>query len=91
METKLLVTFILREDKINPRNTVKQVIKMPKEAYENIITFATDSKYNRIIAKAKEQPIRAWDTMSIRDKIRKHLQLIAHDLNAKDFSFEILE
>lgn len=91
MEPKLLVTFILKEDKLNPKNTVKQVIKMPKEAYDNIVTISTEAKYNRVVTKSKDKPIRVWDTMGIKDRIRKHLQLIAHDLNAKDFSFEILE
>ena len=70
---------------------VRQSIKMSKEAYENMLHESTNVKYNRIIAKSKGKPIRVWDNMSINERIKKHCQLIASDLGAISFTYNILE
>ena len=70
---------------------VKQVLKMSQEAYEAMLEEPTNPKYNKVVAKVKGKLIRVWDTMSEESRIKKHCELIAHDMNALDFSFNVLE
>ena len=65
----------------------KQVLKMTQEAYEAMLETPTSSKYNKVVAKSKGKPIRVWDTMSEDARIKKHCELIAHDMGAISFSF----
>ena len=69
----------------------KQVLKMSQEAYEAMLEEPTNPKYNKVVAKVKGKLIRVWDTMSEESRIKKHCELIAHDMNALDFSFNVLE
>lgn len=71
--------------------TVRQVLKMSQEAYEAMLEEPTNPKYNKVVAKVKGKLIRVWDTMSEESRIKKHCELIAHDMNALDFNFNILE
>ena len=71
--------------------TVRQVLKMSQEAYEAMLEEPTNPKYNKVVAKVKGKLIRVWDTMSEESRIKKHCELIAHDMNALDFSFNVLE
>lgn len=68
----------------------KQVLKMSQEAYEAMLEESTSPKYNKVIAKVKGKLIRVWDTMSEDARIKKHCELIAHDMGAIDFSYNIL-
>lgn len=68
----------------------KQVLKMSQEAYEAMLEEPTSPKYSKVIAKAKGKLIRVWDTMSEDARIKKHCELIAHDMGAIDFSYSIL-
>lgn len=68
----------------------KQVLKMSQEAYEAMLEESTSPKYNKIVAKVKGKLIRVWDTMSEDARIKKHCELIAHDMGAIDFSYNIL-
>ena len=68
----------------------RQVLKMSQEAYEAMLNEPTDVKYNKIIAKVKGKLIRVWDTMSEDARIKRHCALIAHDMGAIDFSFNVL-
>lgn len=68
----------------------KQVLKMSQEAYEAMLETSTSPKYNKVVAKSKGKLIRVWDTMSEDARIRKHCELIAHDMGAIDFSFNVL-
>ena len=70
---------------------IRQVIKMSKEAYENMLHQSTSAKYNRIIAKSKGNSVRVWDNMSPNERIKKHCQLIASDLGAISFTYNVLE
>lgn len=67
-----------------------QVLKMSQEAYEAMLEEPTNPKYNKVIAKVKGKLIRVWDTMSEDARIKKHCAIIAHDLGATDFTFNIL-
>ena len=68
----------------------KQVLKISQEAYEAMLEESTSPKYNKVIAKVKGKLIRVWDTMSEDARIKKHCAIIAHDLGATDFTFNIL-
>lgn len=65
----------------------KQVLRMSKEAYEAMLEESTSPKYNKVVAKVKGKPIRVWDTMSEDARIKKHCELIAHDLGAIGFDY----
>ena len=69
----------------------RQVLKMSQEAYEAMLETSTSPKYNKVVAKSKSKLIRVWDTMSEDARIRKHCELIAHDMGAIDFSFNVFE
>lgn len=68
----------------------RQVLKMSQETYEAMLETSTSPKYNKVVAKSKGKLIRVWDTMSEDARIRKHCELIAHDMGAIDFSFNVL-
>ena len=69
----------------------RQVLKMSQEAYEAMLEESTSPKYDKVIAKVKGKLIRVWDTMSEDSRIKKHCELIAHDMGAIDFSYNILD
>lgn len=69
----------------------KQVLKMSQEAYKAMLEESTSPKYDKVIAKVKGKLIRVWDTMSEDARIKKHCELIAHDMGAIDFSYNILD
>ena len=70
---------------------VRQVLKMSQEAYKAMLEESTSPKYDKVIAKVKGKLIRVWDTMSEDARIKKHCELIAHDMGAIDFSYNILD
>lgn len=67
----------------------KQVMKMSKEAYEAMLEESTSPKYNKVVAKVKGKLIRVWDTMSEDARIKKHCELIAHDMGAIGFDYSV--
>lgn len=81
--------------KVNYQETtfmpIKQVIKMSKDAYEAMISEPSNPKYNKIVAKSMGKAIRVWDTMSKDARIKKHCEMIKHDMHAVDFDFIIFE
>lgn len=69
----------------------RQVLKMSQEVYKAMLEESTSPKYDKVIAKVKGKLIRVWDTMSEDARIKKHCELIAHDMGAIDFSYNILD
>ena len=69
----------------------RQVLKMSQEAYKAMLEESTSPKYDKVIAKVKGKLIRVWDTMSEDARIKKHCELIAKDMGAIDFSYNILD
>ena len=69
----------------------RQVLKMSQETYKAMLEESTSPKYDKVIAKVKVKLIRVWDTMSEDARIKKHCELIAHDMGAIDFSYNILD
>ena len=68
----------------------RPVLKISQEAHEAMLEESTSPKYNKIVAKVKGKLIRVWDTMSEDARIKKHCELIAHDMGAIDFSYNVL-
>ena len=70
----------------------KQVLRMSKEAYEQIIKEPISPKYSKFISATKgNKPKRLWDTLSEDVKIKKYCELIAQDLGAISFTYTIFE
>lgn len=88
MESKVNLTVVLQgSTKVSP---CKQVINMSEKAYKEMLNVPTNPKFNRIISKSKDKPIRVWDSMSEDARIRKYCELIAHDLKGVSFKYVIL-
>lgn len=81
-----VITFRTRKS-----TPARQVLKMSQEAYKAMLEESTSPKYNKVIAKVKGKLIRVWDTMSEDTRIKKHCELIAHDMGAIGFSYNILD
>lgn len=69
---------------------VRQVLNMSQEAYKAMLETSTNPKYDKVVSRSKGKLIRVWDTMSEDARIRKHCELIAHDMGAIDFNFNVL-
>lgn len=59
-----------------------------KEAYNYMLSTPTAPKYEKSI---KGSAKKVWDTMPIKERLKKHFDLIANDFCAKSYTFEILE
>lgn len=58
----------------------KQVIKMSREAYNNMLNESVSSKYKK-----------TWRKLPAKERIFKHCELIAQALGATEFNYNILE
>lgn len=97
-EHKMLITFTKGKDKnqkvvkkpitikTRKQKLVTQNINICEEAYNYMLDTPTHPKLSKYAGKDK----RVWDTMSIDEKLRHHFDLIAYDLNAVSYSYEIL-
>lgn len=59
---------------------VTQHIDMTQEAYQYMLNTPAEPKF-----------IRIWNNLSKSERLKKHFDLIAHDLGAIKYSFEILD
>ncbi len=69
--------------KVLPERTfipAKQVINMSEIAYKAMVENCASNKFNKV-----------WNTMSKNERIKQHLNFLAHDLGAISFTFEILQ
>lgn len=71
---------------------IVQHINIYKEAYDYMVSTPTSPKLAKPIKFDKNGNVvkRAWDNLSIQERLKKHFEPIAHDLNAVSYSFEIL-
>lgn len=72
-----------KKKKVLPERTfipAKQVINMSEIAYNAMIENCASNKFNKI-----------WNTMAKTERIKQHLNFLAHDLGAISFTFEILK
>lgn len=72
---KELLVFQTRKPRL-----VSQHINLCKEAYEGMLETPTSDKLKKV-----------WRTLSVRERLKYHFDLIAHDLGAVSYNFEILD
>lgn len=68
-----------------------QHINMSTEAYLHMLNTPVNAKLAKVVKTNKFKTIRAWDLLSEHDRLKHHLDLIAHDLHAISYEYEILE
>lgn len=71
---------------------ITQNINICEEAYDYMLSTPTSKKYAKPVKLNKNGEViqRVWDTMSIQNRLKAHFDLIAHDLGAESYSYEIL-
>lgn len=73
-EAKKLLVIKTRKQKV-----VTQNISICEEAYHHMLETPTSSRM-----------IKVWNTLTEHEKLKVHFDLIAHDLHAVSYSYEIL-
>lgn len=70
--------------------TAAQHINVNTEAYLYMLNTPTNTKLAKRVKTAKGI-VRAWDLLSEHERIKHHLDLMAHDLHAISYKYEVLE
>ena len=86
-EAKKLLVIKTRKQKL-----VSQNISICEEAYKSMLSTPTSRKCAKPtkVNALGDVIERVWDTMSVNERLKCHFDLIAHDLNAVSYSYEIL-
>lgn len=86
-QVKKLLTIHTSKQKLIPHH-----MNISEEAYKYMLETPTAHKYSKPIKwnSAGEVVQRIWDIMSVDDRLRKHFDMVAHDLRAVSYSYEIL-
>ena len=104
-EQKMLISFTKGKGKnqkkvkkllvINTRKQklVTQNINICEEAYYHMLTTPTSQKLAKPLKINSKGDVvkRVWDTLSVHERLKNHFDLMAHDLRAVSYSYEILE
>lgn len=77
--------------KTRKTRTVTQHINMTTEAYLYMLNTPTTSKLSRMVKNKSKGIVRAWDLLSEHEKLSAHFDLIASDLHAISYFYEILQ
>lgn len=86
-QVKELLIFKTRKSKL-----ITQVINMSEETYNSMLNTPTSEKLHKIVEIQKGgRAVRAWDKLSVNERLKKHFDLIAHDLKAVSYTFEVLD
>lgn len=87
-EVKKVYTVHTRKSRL-----ITHHINMTNEAYEWMLDTPTNSKLAKPLKlnNAGDVIKRVWDTLSIHQRLKAHFDLIAHDLKAVTYSYEILK
>ncbi len=85
--SKKLLVIQTRKQKL-----VTQNINICEEAYKHMLSTPTSAKFSKPTKKNKDGDVieRVWDTMSVHERLKNHFDLMAHDLRAVSYSYEIL-
>lgn len=78
--------------KTRKQGTVSQHINICKEAYDYMIDTPTSPKLAKPVKYNKSGEViqRAWDRLTLHERLKHHFDQIAHDLGAVSYSYEIL-
>lgn len=67
---------------------ISQHINICKEAFNEMLRLPTSAKLARIIDKKGR---REWDKLTLHERLKKHFDLIAEDLGAVSYTYDILD
>lgn len=84
-------TLIIRTRKSKP---VKQNINICTEGYRHMIDGSEPptAKYAKVVSQKRNGDIiTLWSTMSVDQRLKAHLDLIAENFNALGYSYEVLD
>lgn len=70
--------------------TASQHINMSTEAYLHMLSTPVNAKLAKVVKVTKSGAVRAWDLLSEHERLTHHLDLIAHDLHAISYEYEVL-
>lgn len=86
-EAKKLLVIQTRRQRL-----VTQNINICEEAYKHMLSTPTSAKFSKPTKKNKAGDVieRVWDTKSVHERLKEHFDLMAHDLHAVSYSYEIL-
>lgn len=70
--------------------TASQHINMSTEAYLHMLSTPVNAKLAKVVKMTKSGAVRAWDLLSEHERLTHHLDLIAHDLHAISYEYEVL-
>lgn len=79
--------------KTRKQELITHNMSISDEAYKYMLSTPISPKYARLVKRDKNKDTmdRIWDIMSVRDRLNKYFDLLAHDFNAKSYSYEILD
>ena len=77
---------------IRKQKLINQNISICEEAYNHMLSTPTAKKFLRPTKTNKNGEVieRVWDTLSVHERLKQHFDLIAHDLRAVSYNYEIL-
>lgn len=86
-EVKKLITFNTRKNRL-----VTQNINICEEAYRSMLDTPTSTKLAKPVKLNRQGDVvkRVWDGLSEDERLKHHFDLIAHDLGATSYSYEVL-
>lgn len=70
--------------------TASQHINISTQAYLHMLSTPVNAKLARVVKMTKSGAVRAWDLLSEHKRLTHHLDLIAHDLHAISYEYEVL-
>lgn len=84
---KEMLIFKTRKNRL-----VRQNINICKEAYDFMLDTPIDPRFSKPTkASRKGVPVRIWDCMSVKERLKLHFDQIAHDFNAESYDWQILD
>lgn len=85
---KDIITIQTRKNRLVSHN-----INICRESYDYMLSTPTNPKLEKPLKYNKDGDVikRVWDTLSIDQRLKHHFDLIAYDLRAKSYSYQILD
>lgn len=85
---KKVITIKTRKQRLITHN-----MSISVEAYKYMLSTPISARYSKPIKRDNNGDViaRVWDIMSIKDRLNKYFDILAHDFNAVSYSYEILD
>lgn len=81
------VTYV----QVRKTKNASQHINISKEAYLYMLNTPTNAKLARVVKVIRNKAMRAWDLLPENTRLKHHFDLMAHDLHAVSYSYELIE